>query len=153
MLRKILEVFITKKFSQYKISRTLKIDSPEIPDNKDIGKLFSKYELLFLDQANSSSDPSQRWTLRFPTPRASLPPSLSLFKVYPSQQKSLFNTILITFFIGFPILSYPMQPHTTTVIGYTKPYGKPTQSNLLSSCTQIIIPYGSNRLPIKKLNL
>ena len=152
MLRKILEVFITKKFSQYKISRTLKIDSPEITDNKNIGKLFSKYKLLFLDQANSSSDPSQKWALRFPTPRASLPPLPSLFKVYPSQQKSLFKTILITFSIGFPILSYPMQSHTTTIIEYTKPYGKPSQSNLLSSCIHIIIPFGSNRLPIKKLN-
>ena len=29
-----------------------------MPDNKNIGKLFSKYELLFLDQANSSSNAS-----------------------------------------------------------------------------------------------
>ena len=52
-------VFITKKFSQCKTSRTLKIDGFEIPDNKIIGKLFSKYKVLFLDQANSSSHPSQ----------------------------------------------------------------------------------------------
>ena len=39
--------------------RTLKIDAIEIQDNKNIGKLFSKYELLFLDQTNSSSDASQ----------------------------------------------------------------------------------------------
>ena len=38
---------------------TLKIDAIEIQDNKNIGKLFSKYELLFLDQADSSSDASQ----------------------------------------------------------------------------------------------
>ena len=31
-----------------------------------------------LDQTNSSSDPSQTLILRFPTPRTSLPPSLSL---------------------------------------------------------------------------
>ena len=37
-------------------SRTLKLDVFKIPDNKNIEKLFSKYELLFLDQANSSSN-------------------------------------------------------------------------------------------------
>ena len=36
------------------------------------------------------------------------------------------------FFIGFPILSYLIRPHATTSIGYTKPYVKPNQSNLLS---------------------
>ena len=57
MLRKILEkVFAVKNVTH---QRTLKIDVREIPDNKNIGKLFSKYELLFLDQANSSSDPPQ----------------------------------------------------------------------------------------------
>ena len=50
----------------------------KIPDNKNIGKLFSKYEMLYLDQANSSSDPSQILILQFPTPRASLSPSSSL---------------------------------------------------------------------------
>ena len=50
VLRKILEkVYITKKFTQCKISRTLKPDVFEISDNKNIGKLFSKYELFFLD--------------------------------------------------------------------------------------------------------
>ena len=50
----------------------------KIPDNKNIGKLFSKYELLFLDQANFSSNPSQILILQFPIRRASLPSSLSL---------------------------------------------------------------------------
>ena len=35
------------------------MDVFEILDNKNIEKLFSKYELLSLDQANSGSDPSQ----------------------------------------------------------------------------------------------
>ena len=79
VLRKILEkVFITKKLTQCKASRTLKIDVFEIPCNKNIGTLFSKCELLFLDQDSSSSDPSQIVTLRVPMPRASLPPSSSL---------------------------------------------------------------------------
>ena len=69
------KVFITYKFTQCKTSRTLKIDVFKIPDNKNIGKLFSKYELLFLNQANSSSDPSQILILQFPIPRASIPPS------------------------------------------------------------------------------
>ena len=59
MLWKILKkVFLTKKFTQCKTSRTLKIDAFEVPDNKNVGKLFSKIELLFLDQTNSKSDPS-----------------------------------------------------------------------------------------------
>ena len=49
-------VFITKKFTQFKISCTLKIDALEIPDNKNTGKLFSKCELLLLDKAYSTSD-------------------------------------------------------------------------------------------------
>ena len=79
VLRKILEkVFITKKFTQCKTSRTLKMDVFQIPYNKNIGKLLSKYELLLLDQADSSSDPSQILMLWFPIPTASLPPSPSL---------------------------------------------------------------------------
>ena len=39
-------------------SRTLQINAFEILDNKNVDKLFSKYKLLFLDQANPSSDPS-----------------------------------------------------------------------------------------------
>ena len=76
MLWKILvKIFITKKFNQCKTSRILKIDVLEIPDKKYIGKFFSKYELLFLDQANSSSDPSQILIEQFPIPSTSLPPS------------------------------------------------------------------------------
>ena len=47
----------------------LKIDVLEIPDNKHIGKLVSKYKLLFLDQANSILEPSQILILQFPIPR------------------------------------------------------------------------------------
>ena len=82
MLRKILEkIFITKKLTRLKKSSSLKIDVLDIPDNKNIGKLFLIYKLLFLDQAKSSSDPSEILILRFPIPRASLPtsPSLSNF--------------------------------------------------------------------------
>ena len=53
------KISITNEFTQCKTSRTLKIDVFEIPYNKNIGKLLSKYELLLLDQANSSSDPTQ----------------------------------------------------------------------------------------------
>ena len=43
VLRKILEkVFITKKCIQRKTSHTLKIDVFELPDNKNVEKLFSK---------------------------------------------------------------------------------------------------------------
>ena len=46
--------------------------------NKNIGKLSSKYELLFLDQASSSSDPSKILILQLVIPRASLSPLPSL---------------------------------------------------------------------------
>ena len=72
------KVFITRKFIQCKPSRALKTDVFKIPDNKNIEKLFSKREQLFLDQDNSSWDPSQILILRFPMPRASLSPSASL---------------------------------------------------------------------------
>ena len=48
------KVFITRTFIQCKPSRALKIDVFKIPDNKNIEKLFSKREQLFLDQDNSS---------------------------------------------------------------------------------------------------
>ena len=145
MLRKILyKVFINKKFVQcIKTLRTLKIDVFKIPGNKNIGISFSNYELFYLDQANSSSDPSQILILRFFIPRGSLPYSRSLSNF------TLANWNLHQF-------SYFLLLHSTTRtirIGYTKPNDKPTQSNLLSSSIQIIIPYGSNRLPIKKLCL
>ena len=41
----------------------------KITDNKNIGKLSSKYELLLLGQDYSSSDPSQTLTLPFSIPR------------------------------------------------------------------------------------
>ena len=153
MLRKILQkVFISKEFTQCKTSLTLKLDVFEIPDNKNIGKLFSKYELLFLHKASSRSDPSQILILRFPILRASqnLSPSL---KFYAIQMKPPFNSILIIFFIGFPILSYRIRPHSTTSIGYTKPYATRSQTNLLSNYILVIILYGSNTQPIKKLSL
>ena len=82
VLRKILEkVFITKKCTQCKTSHTLKTDVFELPDNKDIAKLFSKYELFFLDQSNFSSNLFQVLILQHINPRASLPslPSLLNF--------------------------------------------------------------------------
>ena len=63
VLRQILEKV---KFTHCKTSRTLKIDVFGIPHYKSIGKFFSKYELLFLDPANSSSYPSQILILQLP---------------------------------------------------------------------------------------
>ena len=111
----------------------------------------SKYEMLSLVQANSSSDLSQILILQFLLPRAFLPPSPSLLNF--TLAKHLFNTILIKLFIRFPFLPYLIRPHTTTGTGYTKPYAIWSRSNLLSSYIQIIIPYRSNTLPIKKLSL
>ena len=49
-------VFITEKLAHYKTSHTLKCDVFKIPDNKNIEKFFSKYEVIFLDQASSGSN-------------------------------------------------------------------------------------------------
>ena len=73
-MRKILEqVFFTKKCTQRKTLPTLKTDASELPDNKNFGKLFSKYKMFSLDQANSNSDPSQKLILQYPIPKASIP--------------------------------------------------------------------------------
>ena len=80
------------------------IDSKYQIINKNIGKLFSRYELLFLVLGNSNSDPSQILIQQFPIPRASLTISVEF---YPSQLKPFFNLILIMLLIGLPILYYP----------------------------------------------
>ena len=71
----------------------------------------------------------------------------------PPPPSPLFNTILIIYFTGFSNLPYTPGPQATTSIKYTKPYAKPSQSHLLSIYSQIIMPYGSKTLPIKRLNL
>ena len=82
MLQKILEnIFNNKKFTQCKILRILKIEVFETPDNKIIGKLFSKYKLLFLNQAYSCTDPSQILVLKFLTP--SFTASLAISQILP----------------------------------------------------------------------
>ena len=63
------------------MSCILKIDVFEIPDNKNIGKLFSKNKLLFLDQANSRSDSTQIPILQLSIARASVPLSRYLSNV------------------------------------------------------------------------
>ena len=82
MLQNILEkIRITKKFIQCEISCIFKIDVFEIPDKKNIGKLFSKNELLFLDHAIPRSDSTQIPILQLSIPRASLPPSRYLSNI------------------------------------------------------------------------
>ena len=72
----------TENIGECKISCTLKIDVFEIPDNTNIEKLFSKYELLSLDQAHSSYDTSQILILQFSI--QILPPSPFLSNFYLS---------------------------------------------------------------------
>ena len=114
MLRKTLEIFITDKFNPCKTSRTLKIDVFEIPGNKNNGKLLSKQELLFLDQAHSTYDPSQTLLLQFPIPRASLPPAPSLphFTLAnwnPSLIQSSLCSSLDSLFCPTPFSHVPLQ--------------------------------------------
>ena len=107
VLWKILEkVFNTKKFIQCKTSRTLKIDVFEILDKiKNIGELFSKYVLLFLDQASSSSDSFKILILQFHIPGASLPPSPSLSNLTQSSSRSS----LVSLFCPTPFDHTPTQ--------------------------------------------
>ena len=140
MRKKLEKDFIFKKSTQRKTLHTLKMDLFQLPDNKIIGKLFSKYELFYLYQANFSSDPSQIGILQFCIPRKLPLLPCHLCQIPTSQLNLLFNAILIMFFIGFPIFVYLIQPHATT-IGYTKSFAKLGQWNLLSSNTQIIIPF------------
>ena len=93
-------------FYRYLFLKTSKFWMPHIRNMANINlytlKLFSRYELLFLDQANSSSDPSQILILHFPTPRASLPPSPSLsnftianWSTSLTQSSSCFSSLLL----------------------------------------------------------
>ena len=155
MLRKILEkVFSAKKFTQCKISCTLKIDVFKIPDNINIGKLISKNELLFLDQANSSSDPSQILIQQFPIPRAPLPvsPSLSIFNLAywnPSSTPSSPCSTLLSLFCN--ILSY----HAPQQV-LKKPDHMPRQANQIyfqAICRSEYLPNTwSDMQPIKNLS-
>ena len=115
MLWKILEkVFITNTFTQCKTSLTLKIDVFKIADNINFGKLFSKHELLFLDQANSSSDPSQIFILQFFIPTAFLLSSPSL----PNFTLANWNLSLIQT-SSYPSLVYLFCP---TPFNHTSPH-------------------------------
>ena len=151
MLWRILQVFMTKKCTHCKTSRTLRIDVFEIPDGKNIGKLFSKYKLLFLDQANSSSHPSQILIRQFPIPTGSLPHSPSNFCLVNWNPSSNNPHLVLHWFPYFVLPHLTMRHHTS--IRYAKSYAKPNWSNLLSSYIQIIIPYCSSTLPIKKISL
>ena len=131
MIRQILEVFIIKKCIKRKTLYTLKTDAFEFPDNKNIGKLFSKIWTFF-----PGSSQIQFWSISnigntIPHPQ-SFPASQAISVKFPSGQRiPLFNATLIMFFLGFPIFFHSARPHAT-FIGYTKPYAKPIQSNILS---------------------
>ena len=128
VLQKILDkVFVNKKFNRHKTSLTLQINVFEIPDNRNIWKLFSKYELLFLDLANSSSHPSQILIVQFTTLKASLPPlpSLSNFTIANwntslTQSSSCFSSVL---------LFCPTPFHHTSSQILDKPNHMPSQAN------------------------
>ena len=120
------KVFVAKKFTQFKTSRTLKIDLFEIPDNRNIEKLFSNYELLFLDQANFSSDVSQILMLQFSYLELLCLPCHP-YQTLPLPTEPLFNSILSTFFICFFILSYSIRPH---VLCQTICQSKPIKFNI-----------------------
>ena len=137
----------------------MKIDVFKISGNKNIGNLFLKYELLFFDQANSSSDLSQTSIPHLLICRASLPlsPSLSNFTLAYWNPLEHNPHQVLHWFLYFV---HYIQSQATKNIEYTKPYAKRSQSILLSCYglitdidIHIMIPYGSKTLPIKKLSL
>ena len=149
VLQKILEkVFINKKFTQNKTSRTLKIDVFKIPDIKNIGNLFSKYKLLFLDHINSSCDRSQILILWFSIPRASLPPSPSLWNLSPATWNRYLQHNLHHVLYWFPyfVLSLSTTRHYRYWIYRTIWQAKPIKFiiNMYTDHNN-----GSNTLPIK----
>ena len=127
-----LEVFITKKFIQCEMWHTLKTGLFESPDKKKTRKLFSKCELLFLDQAIFRSNPYQILIKQYPIPRAFLLPlqSLSSFTLANWNPSSTQSSQLLDI-----------------------PNHMPSQPNFLLSYLQIIILYWSNTLTIKKPSL
>ena len=138
-------------FSQSKNSCTLKIYVFEIPDNKNIGYLFSKYKLLSLGQANSSFDLSQMLTLRFTIPRASLPPSPSFphqFLPKPTKISFQHNPCHVLLSIFCPT-SFPLAPPQVLDIPkyQTICQLKPIKFNIKLYTDHI--PYGSKRYLLK----
>ena len=95
--------------------------------------MFSKYELLFLNQTNSSSNLSTtHHTQNVPT---SLTISVKFYlgQLKPSPTQTSSCSLSVSIFCPTPIW-----PRATTSIGYTKSYIKPSQSNLLSNYIQIV---------------
>ena len=104
-MRKI--VFITTKCIQRKTLPLLKTDVFKLLDDKNIGKLFSKYELLSLDQVNFISDPSQIVTLHYLSLELPcLPSHLRQISQWPP------NTILIIFFLSISLFFPSSFDHT-----------------------------------------
>ena len=139
MLRKILgKDFITKKCTQC-TPHVLKMDILELPGNKNIGKLFSKYKLLFPNQASSSSDPSQILILQHPIPMSFLPPSPSLANFSLDNWKTLLNNPHhALLWIPYLFLPYSTIRHNYWI--YKSIYkDKPTKS--ITMHLQIIKPY------------
>ena len=102
--------------------------------------MFSNYENFFLDQANSSSDPSQMLILKYLVPRTSLSPS-------PSLQHNRHHVLH-----RFPYFAL-INLITRHKYWIYKKYTKPSHSNFLSGYIQIIKTYGSNMLPIERMVL
>ena len=149
MLRKILEkIFINKKFTQWKTSRTLKIDVFEIPDNRNIEKCFSNYELLFLNQAKFCSDPSQILMLQFPTPGASLSltslPNFTRANWNPSSTQYLSRSS--SFCLFFPNLFDHTLPHVLDISNHMP--SQPHQMHYQAIYRSLYL-MGQTRYPLK----
>ena len=137
MIRQILEVFIIKKCIKSKTLHTLKTDSFEFPDNKNIGKLFSKIWTFF-----PGSSQIEFWSISnigniIPHPQ-SFPASQAISVKFPSGS-------------WFPYL-FPLRSTTRHIYWIHQTICQANPIKYIISYIQIIISCWSNRLPIKKLS-
>ena len=111
--------------------------------------LFSKYERLFLDQANSNSDSSQILILQFPISRAFMPPWPSL----PNFTLTIWNpSSTQSSSCSLSVSPYLVLTHSTTHYHKYCIHGTIFQVKPIKFIIKphITISYGSNMLPIKK---
>ena len=153
MIRKILEkVFITKKCTQRKTLHNLKTDIFELSDNTNIAKLFSSYQKQPPRGVHRKRCPEnmQKIYRRTPMPKCNFnkvalqhpSPSLSNFPLVnlnPSSTQHPLCSLSVSLFFFLP--------HSTSPKVLDIPNHMPSQA------IQIMIPYESNTLPIKKLTL
>ena len=141
MLQKILEkVFVTKKFTQCKISCTLKINEFKIPDNKNTKKLFSRYKLLSWIKLISALIPLKYWYYNSPYLELSyLPHHFCDVFILPTETSFQHNPHHIVHRFSYLILRHSTMRHHRCWIYQTICQSKPIEFNIkLYKCHNIL---------------